>query len=376
MHTYITANGSLVPCCEAQETKLGDENGVFTEQWNGPAYQELRSSLLKGEKPEMCRKCWRNEDDGLLSNRQQALKDLEENHWGELEIKTDSEMRAESPVFIEMKCNNVCNLKCRMCHPESSYKIGEDREIIDKYRKGLPWSDRPLSSKARVKDLTRIDQNVLDKVRVLQFSGGEPLLSREQLDVVQYLLKRNPEEISLRYATNLTYLRFEEFDYLNAWKRFKHVNIKISADGLNDVYDYVRVGSNFERVLQNLKTLKSMNLPNVTIGMGFTVQAYNVFQVADFVDFFEEYVPRQAISTHLLHTPRIMAVDALPLELRQRMAKNIRSKRRDLEGICQVLERSPDAPAKWETLLAYSREMEKKYSIENGFESLLKRYVL
>lgn len=375
MHSYITANGSLVGCCESQETVLSNRGENFRQAWANANYQSLREALLKGEKPQACWKCWKNEDVGLRSNREEALADWHSGRWGEPNQILKESLTPPQPVFVEMKCNNICNLKCQMCYPDSSHRLMEDRDILDKYRGRHAWSEKPLSSQMRIDELLHAESEDLKKIRVLQFSGGEPLLSREQYSVVKRLLTLNPEEISLRYATNLTHLRFEDFDYPNIWRQFRQVNVKVSMDGLNDVYDYIRVGAKFERILTNFKRLLDLQLPNLSLAIGFTTQVYNVFQVAEFVDYFAALIPRGAISTHILHKPDFFKIDAYPLELREKIVRKIRARRSDLESICTVLENAPAQPEKWEKLQNYTREMEAKYANPNGFAKLLQRHL-
>jgi MoaA/NifB/PqqE/SkfB family radical SAM enzyme len=62
---YFTANGRSLPCCIAPFAQHGYDNftlGDATRQtlndiWNGPAYQEFRSSLRSGEPPQCCKNC-------------------------------------------------------------------------------------------------------------------------------------------------------------------------------------------------------------------------------------------------------------------------------------------------------------------------------
>ena len=62
---YFTAHGRALPCCIAPFSARGYENytlGDATQQelreiWNGPAYQDFRSSLLSDVPPKPCQNC-------------------------------------------------------------------------------------------------------------------------------------------------------------------------------------------------------------------------------------------------------------------------------------------------------------------------------
>ncbi len=376
LHTYITANGSAVACCESQEQVLGESTTDFSKIWNGETYKKLRQDLLAGEKPKTCQKCWNNEALALPSNREEMWRDYESGLFGQQSLVVENDFSvSKRPWSIEMKCSNLCNLKCRMCHPESSHRVNEDQEIISRYRKNIPWSSTVLSSKKTVTGLIELGKDFFNNLSVVQYSGGEPLISDEQLDFTQTILKYNPENIHLRYATNLTHLNYKNVSYPEIWKNFKQINIKVSIDGLNDVYDYIRVGSQFEKVVNNIKRLQDFNLPNLSLSIGFTTQAYNVYQMPEFLDYFEKVVPRKAITTHLLHAPKMMMIDVFPENIREKIIRKFEQERPELSQIITLLRESPRIEKYWQSLCNYTKEMEAKYSIDSGFEYLLQKYL-
>lgn len=374
MHSYITANGRSVACCEAQETKLNHSKETFFDGWNNSNYRELRKQLIQGERPEVCKKCWKNEDLNIPSNRMDSWKHFENNRWGNQLLESTPEGEVTTPpVFLELKTTNLCNLKCRMCHPTSSSRIAEDREIISEFR-SISWPDKILSSQKTIEDLLG-SEPLLSNLKVLQFSGGEPLISNEQVDLVEKLLDHSPEGIQLRYSTNLTQLSYKNIDYPSLWENFQHVNIKISADGIFDVYDYIRVGGRFEKLVENMERLAELNLSNLTINLGFTTQAYNVFQLPEFLKFFENHMPLQAISYPLLHTPEIMSLRALAPEFREKVLLKLKACSYDTDAAEKALEREDFDPTLWNQLLQYTKKMESKYGVEKGFEILMNKYL-
>jgi MoaA/NifB/PqqE/SkfB family radical SAM enzyme len=379
MSIYGTAKGGIVACCESQETLLSKEGESFSETWNNENYKELRRALMNGEKPELCRKCWKNEDEGFRSNREQALDDLEEKFYGRLKLRSLKDGAVENyPVFLELKASNICNLKCRMCHPESSHRIYEDREIIDKYRKGLPWSSKPLRSTELVKQLKQLGKHFEKNISVLQFSGGEPLISQEQFDLTSYLADRYGKNINLRYSTNLNNLRFEKYDVLKLWKKFRSVSVKISADGVEDVYDYIRVGGDFELLKENLDKLTRSKLRNVELGLGFTTQAYNVFQLPEVLDFYSRYMELDRITTHMLYTPRLMCINNFPPEIRKKIMNKLELSSWDFSDKINFLDQVQDdqeREKRWEKLQQYTQEMENKYQVKEGFNFLMEKYL-
>lgn len=377
--TYGTASGALVACCEAQETVLAPANANIADAWNSSAYVKLRQSLLSGEQPELCKKCWKNEAVGLKSNREQAFEDYEMSLLSSEIATCNTNGHMDTlPSFLELKCSNICNLKCRMCHPESSHRIMEDREIIDKYRKGLPWNTSPLKPTLLFDQLKNLNHNQLKDIRVLQFSGGEPLISREQFELTSYIADKYGDNIQLRYSSNLNNLIFEKYNVLDLWKKFRHIHLKISADGIGDVYDYIRVGGSFDLLKSNIEKILNENLVNLDIAIGFTTQSYNIFQLPEFLDFFGQFLHRDRITTHMLYTPTIMCIENTPDDLKNRIIKKLRSSRWNFSDKIQYLENSKTSETterRWSDFLTYTQEMENKYNIKNGYLQLRDKYL-
>lgn len=380
MHTYIKANGSIVPCCESQEFKLNEDGASFEETWNNKKYRKLRKSLINGQHPDICRKCWKNENMGFTSNRQDAwVRYKEEGLFGICQIQVNEDMRVDiPPVFIELKCSNFCNLKCRMCHPTSSFRITEDKEIIDKYwgQNSISWPDKIQNSRKIVKEFIENKDRLLRQVQVIQFSGGEPLISHEHFNLLHELKQLNPKKLQLRYSTNLTHLDFKGIHLPSLWKDFGKVNINVSIDGIDDVYNYIRVGSDFNIIIANLKKLVDFNLTNLNLSIGFTTQAYNVFQLPEFLEFFEKWGRSPLpISTHLLYHPSFMMISIYPHEIREKIIRKFSSKQFDLNSKIRVLQSEPFDRNQWDQLIAYTEEMEKKYNISKGFHYLYEKYL-
>ncbi len=380
IHTYIRADGSMVACCRSQGTKLNKGDSSFKENWNSGKYLELRKSLIHGEYPATCQQCWNEEATGIKSTRQQTWEDHGNGDFGTDQVLVSEDMNvvADPPLFIELKCSNFCNLKCRMCYSLSSFRVREDREIIDKYISGYHWPDKIWSSRETIKSLIEDEGRLLQKVQTIQFSGGEPLISDEHLDLLNQLntLKYVNPNICLKYATNLTHLRFRGVDYLSIWKHFKKVCLIVSVDGIYDVYDYIRVGSDFNRVMNNLKKMIDSGYLNVSIN--FTTQAYNVFQLPEFLDYFKKIaIP---VNIQLLSSPDLMIISSYPPELRQKIIRKFSSecsslKCRDMEKITRILQRKPYDASRWNRLISYTEEMEGKYGIRKGFHYLYEKYL-
>lgn len=373
-HTYVKANGRLAACCESQEDPVSTSKHSGLFEWNGEGYRQLRLAMLRGERPERCRKCWRNEEAGAKSARMETWEQLSEQGL-EGSIQCDSLGRVQAfPRFVEIKCSNLCNLRCKMCTPSSSSRLVEDQEIHSAYRPELYWKKGLLTSELTSEELLGVGSQSLTQIRVLQFSGGEPLLHKSHLAILRRLRELAPEQIELRYSTNLTVFPSEELWEL--WSKFKVVNLKVSLDGLGEVYNYIRLGANFEEVLENLRQLIARPLPQMTLGIGFTSQAYNIFQINEFLGFFKAMPFPGWITTHLLHDPSFLSVGVFPSDMRALLIEKIEQGpfSKLLQDKVDFIRNRPFDPQAWEKFISFTNAFEKKAGSTGQFASLWERH--
>ena len=118
-----TGKTSLTPCC-MYETKTQQTN---TETyWNSDEIVSLRQQMLDGKRPEGCRLCWKNEDNGNESLRQSI-------NAGRLKLYQDRLKKTKldvAPAQIKYTVGIECNLACRMCLPNFSSKVKKVWNII------------------------------------------------------------------------------------------------------------------------------------------------------------------------------------------------------------------------------------------------------
>ena len=167
-----------------------------------------------------------------------------------------------------------------MCSTHSSYKRVQDLDIITKYQKDGHETRllRPHSS------LTALMNGLnYGSPNVLQFTGGEPIINDEHYKLLEGIPDSVKANIKLRYATNISHIKFKKYDLVEIWSKFKHTNIKVSMDGVEDVYNYIRQDGDWDTVYENMLTLSTV--PNIDLAAGITVQAHNIFHMPEFYRF-------------------------------------------------------------------------------------------
>ena len=322
-------DGAIKICCRSQPIGwIQDETLEYT--WNSPAMRLVREQLLNGERPEACKPCFELEDQGVESLRQRHIKgeipeariNLYPNALDAL--RDDYTMPFELPT-MEIKLNNLCNLKCRMCNPLDSTSWTDWNEIKSFYEKEqnylVPTVDRFVQKPGQyIGPFDDSDhwwlsfEKLLPHFRRVEFAGGEPLMDPYHYKILD-MLKPYGENIEIKYATNGTTLGIKGgrtvHDY---WPSFKSVAVNVSIDGIFDVYEYIRGNSKFQTVVDNIQEIKK--IPNVSRVVGaFTTQGGNILQTADCVDYFLNELGIVFYS-HRVSYPQVLSAQVLPRELK------------------------------------------------------------
>lgn len=374
MHIYGSAGGDLVPCCEAQELPLNNPGETALESWNNNNYKELRRALASNERPDRCEVCWHNEDAGIVSNRQQWEKDNWEDFSDIIEVNDDYSVE-NPPFWIELKVSNFCNLKCIMCSTHSSYKRVADLDIISKYTTD-GYETRLLRPTTLFESLNAWPE-LWDTVHTLQFTGGEPIINQEHYDLLAGIPDEIKSKIKLRYATNLTYIKFKKYDLVDIWSKFKHVNIKVSMDGIDDVYDYIRQGGEWDVVYKNMCILNEIE--GIDVAAGITVQAHNIYQMPEFYEFWKNSPVNLAFLTaNILQTPKYLSPALWHGKYKQAIIDKLRAAEKDhpeMDKFATYMENTEKTMRDYAKMRKYTRDIEARYQPKISLKDMVKRYL-
>jgi MoaA/NifB/PqqE/SkfB family radical SAM enzyme len=374
MHIYGTAGGDIVPCCEAQEVPLNNPGETALESWNNENYKELRRALTNNERPERCEVCWHNEDSGIVSNRQQ----WEEDNWNEfadeIEVNDDYSV-TNSPKWIELKVSNFCNLKCIMCSTHSSYKRVKDLDIITKYQE--KGHETRLLRPTTLFDSLNKWPDLWEHVHTLQFTGGEPIINQEHYDLLDSIPQHLKHKIKLRYASNLSHIKFKKYDLVKIWNEFKTVNIKISMDGVGDVYNFIRQDGDWDNVYANMMVLDSE--PTIDVAAGITIQSHNIYHMPEFYDFWKHSdIKLRFITANILQTPRYLAPSVWPEEYREAIINKLKgalNEHPEMQKFITYMENNQPNIRDYAKMRKYNRDIEQRYPKEVTLASMLDEHL-
>lgn len=322
-------DGAVKICCRSQPIGWIQDDSL-ENIWNNSQMREVRKKVLCGERHEACKPCFDLEDQGVESLRQRHIKDtIPESrinlYPNALDTLTEEyTMPFEFPT-MEIKLNNLCNLKCRMCNPLDSTNWNDWDKVVPFYKKEnnylVPTVERLVSRPGKyIGPFDDTDrwwdsfEKLLPHFRRVEFAGGEPLMDPQHYKILD-MLKPYGKNIEIKYATNGTTLGISQgrtiHDY---WPHFRSVAVNVSLDGIHDVYNYIRTNSSFEEVERNIKEIQQ--IPNVSRVVGaFTAQAGNILQAADCVDYFINKM-NIVFYSHRVSYPNCLSAQVLPRELK------------------------------------------------------------
>ena len=128
-------DGAIKICCRSQPIGwIQDES--LEDAWNGAMMRDVRNKVLCGERPEVCKPCFDLEDQGVESLRQRHINGVIPE--ARINLYPNALLQEVLPFefpTMEIKLNNLCNLKCRMCNPLDSTNWKDCDKVVPFYKK-------------------------------------------------------------------------------------------------------------------------------------------------------------------------------------------------------------------------------------------------
>jgi MoaA/NifB/PqqE/SkfB family radical SAM enzyme len=111
-------------------------------------------------------------------------------------------------------------------------------------------------------------------------AGGEPLLIKENAELLKLLLEVNPK-IEIRVNTNLSKTNTQVMDLLC---QFENVHWTLSAESIDDKFSYMRYGGNWLEFVENLNRIRAIPNHKLTFNMVWCVLNHTgIFDCIDYL---------------------------------------------------------------------------------------------
>jgi sulfatase maturation enzyme AslB (radical SAM superfamily) len=354
IHLATRPNGDMRICCVANASgaESGDytvglvkkENGspanfgsdLPTEAFNSSYMKSVRKTMIDGNVPASCLKCYEEEAQGIASKRIWETGTWHYDGINIPELIANTSDDGEVPYkleYLDLRLGHTCNLKCIMCSPHDSSKWVADHKKVfpifksDVIKKQMSWDRKNFNNFWHENpEFWREIYDQIPNLKQLYFAGGEPLMIREHTLFLEEIIKRGyASKISLRYNTNGLLI---DDSIIAIWSQFRKVKVGVSLDGMGDRVHYIRYPTNWEIVKANLWKLD--NTPdNIHCNIALAVQNLNIKHIPEFIKWkvssgfkklnFEKNVAGQTnggglIGVHLLWIPTWLSLRVLPKE--------------------------------------------------------------
>jgi sulfatase maturation enzyme AslB (radical SAM superfamily) len=288
IHLHVNEGNNVKLCCFANEptgAKKYTDNFDFDTD---PDFQAVRTKLIAGERIPHCQNCYNYEDGGASSTR---TRDSAE--WFEKLQWTNADDIKPNLVYYDIRNDNICNLSCRMCNPQSSSQIAKE------YKK-LKWSWHLGDTVQTGFGFNNVVD--MDTVQSIQVAGGEPSLMPEFKTFLERAIKTGRTDIAIRMNTNATNLNKEYRELLG---HFPNLDIICSIDGYDQVNKYIRWPADWPTLVENIKELCKIT-PKVSFNV--TVSIWNISSLSQLIEFFEQNHP----GSHVLLNQVMYPIPQLP----------------------------------------------------------------
>jgi MoaA/NifB/PqqE/SkfB family radical SAM enzyme len=278
-HLYVSSQLEILPCCVAKDNRsLGSlVDHTVEEIVNSNTANTIRNKMLTGKKCIECETCYIQENAGQ-SSRRIVDNNKFKTSIEELKLLTncDGSLKNFSPATIDIRLNNICNLKCRTCSGVSSSQLAAEEKKL--FNNPVNFNKTP-TTQTRTKVLESII-DYFDNCEEIYFAGGEPLILKEHFDILDRLLLIGKTDIPIKYTTNFTNLTFKNKNIIDYWKQFSNITVGASLDGHGTVFEYVRHGANWKDIEKNLIELKDQ-CPHVKFFVTSTISLLSVESVME-----------------------------------------------------------------------------------------------
>lgn len=208
---------------------------------------ELNNARLKiqeqveSNSEQHCRECLNREQLGYRDSERQKAN---------LYIPKDA---VDGDAYVlEYQVVTNCNAACAICGPHfSSLWDGKTKDFTKHYE-------------------TMFNLIEFDRVRLIKFFGGEPLIGNEHRSVLEKI--PDPSQVKLFYSTNGSIIPNAET--LEIWSKFQHIILSVSIDDIDERFGYIRWPLKFNKVENNVKQF--LTLKNVEVVVHCTVSPMNL----------------------------------------------------------------------------------------------------
>lgn len=273
MHLHTGQNHSCyhphVHKTPLEEIKI-DVSALHNTSWK----KQQRKEMLEGQRPAECSYCWDIED--LPGNHISDRHLRSSEHWALPKLTETVNLSWDAdvyPTYLELNFGHECQFKCSYCAPMASSSWFTETKIHGEWP--LEWHknrgqysvgafEQPGSIYRKENENPYIEAfwkwfpDAYPHLKVLRFTGGEPLLSLNVFKVIDYIKEHPRHDLEFALNSNMGIPKknldkfVKQIDELQRENKIKRVSLFTSVDTWGSQAEWIRNGLNIDQYEQNL----------------------------------------------------------------------------------------------------------------------------
>jgi len=332
-------DGTVKNCIRSDEAIGNIQDNTIEEIVLGQQNDTRQSMILNGIYTKNCQPCHELETGkksfDIVSDRVFYIRELKQ-----VPLTTYRPNNFDLQT-IDVRWTNLCNFACVYCGPMFSSKWAGELGVV-----------QSTPSDAQRQQFKQYIFDHAPQLRHVYLAGGEPLLMRENLD----LLARLSPDVHIRVNTNLSKVDTQVFDRIC---EFPNVHWTVSAETMAAEFEYIRHGGSWQDFLDNLQHIKTLG-HKVTFNMLYFLLNYD--SLFDTVEYFQSLgFHNNSFVIGALLRPDYLNIRHLPDDVLKLAQEKLLTKINEQPGF--LLEDS------YRNLLSYIQQPIEK-NLPNSFEQL------
>lgn len=265
----IAYQTTVRPCCiwqfDESYKQAHQLDRVNLVTWhNSPDIQKAKNLLKNGTWPKNCAFCEQSEIQGRTDSMR-------------LNAASSYAAYDNDDITLEIRPGSVCNFACQTCWPAASSRVNEYyRQARIQLEKKEYITSVDTDKKFNFNNFDFL-QPIAHRIKSVVLLGGEPFYDKNCLAFLDWW--HNNTNAELLVFTNGSNIKF---DLLHNPKN--KITLVFSLDAIDRQAEYIRFGTNWNHVLDNL--CKARQLPNVEVRVNITQSVYNYFYLDKLLDLF------------------------------------------------------------------------------------------
>lgn len=233
-------DGNIKNCIRSSRSIGNIQSNSVEDILSGEKNLETKKNMLESKPGPRCSPCYELEQEKksfeIISDRVFYLRELKTVPLSLYDKPTNFSLQK-----IDVRWSNLCNFACVYCSPEFSSRWENELKLK------IITPDETAKKK-----FTEYIFNNVSQLKHVYLAGGEPLLMKENLQLIELLAKENPK-VNLRVNTNLSKVDTKIFEKIC---EFTNVHWTVSVESIENEFEYIRYGGYWSDFVDNLKHIQ------------------------------------------------------------------------------------------------------------------------